>query len=1133
MSVDARLLQGDIDAREDALDVTRSFIVQAPAGSGKTELLIQRYLRLLAIVDHPEEVLAITFTRKAAQEMRNRVLVALRNARDGVIAETRHEQKTLSLTSSVLKRDAENQWHLIQSPGRMRIETVDAFGAGIARSLPLSSGLGGAGTTVADAEMGALYRRAAAATLDHLALEDPSANAVERVLEHLDNNSGLYIAYLARMLGAREQWLSITGAGIQNASNAEKARQTLEANITNVVERHLAKVDRMLPSVARTNLLPLLQSAARNLIDDDKPDHLLACFVGTEKLPSADADDRLRWHALANLMLTQKGEWRKQVTRNDGFFPGDKARKETLFSIVETLRDIPGFRIALDRCRLLPKPEYEDGQWQVLLALFELLPLAVAELRRLFGENGITDHNEVALSAGRALGSSEVPGDMALMLDYQIAHLLIDEMQDTSIAQYQLLGRLTAGWSPGDGRTIFCVGDPMQSIYRFRNAEVGEFLLAKERGIGAIPLEPLTLRRNFRSGENLVHWFNTVFTNVLPVRDDVGAGAISYAESVPVEEKAGTGKHHVHALFDTDADGEAAYTLRVIEQCLQENEGEDVAVLVRSRTQLTSLLPRLRQAGIQYQAVEIERLTDLPEIIDLVALTRALCHEGDRLAWLALLRSPAAGLCWQDIHALVRNDTRRTVPELCGDRGRLEELSTDGRSRVSALLDILRSFLVPDPVRTLRETVELAWHAIGGPALSQDVEQLANVHRFLDTIDQIEVAGTLPDVRELESRLDAEHVSSTVDSQCRLQIMTMHKSKGLQFDHVVLPALGRSTRGSNKEVLSWLNLPDRTGRNEMVVSPVGPRAALENDPLHRYIEETEKDKNRLEQDRLLYVACTRARQSLQLIGSVSIAPDGGSLRNPVKGSLLARLWPVLANDFDQAFAVAGGISYTDDIDETDRYVLPRLRRMKCSWQTPQVANVPGAHGNSVPDVDNEEKPVEYYWVGSAARHAGTIIHRWLQRITEGQTKVTADGLDTLRPVTRRWAEVLGVATNELAPVCKRVEDALNGVLSDEKGCWITAGEGFSELPLTGVVDGAVESIVIDRVRIDEDGTHWIIDYKTSTHEGGDLAGFLQQESDRYGPQLAKYAHIYSAMNDEDVRVALYFPLLQAFCEVAV
>ena len=108
---------------------------------------------------------------------------------------------------------------------------------------------------------------------------------------------------------------------------------------------------------------------------------------------------------------------------------------------------------------------------------------------------------------------------------------------------------------------------------------------------------------------------------------------------------------------------------------------------------------------------------------------------------------------------------------------------------------------------------------------------------------------------------------------------------------------------------------------------------------------------------------------------------------------------------------------------------------------------------------------------------------------------------------------------------------MNGILSDEKGLWILHGEGQSELPVTGVIDGRTESIIIDRVRIDEQGTHWIIDYKTSTHEGGDLSGFLHQESDRYRPQLQKYAYLYRALTGKEVRTALYFPLLQEFFEI--
>jgi ATP-dependent exoDNAse (exonuclease V) beta subunit len=187
------------------------------------------------------------------------------------------------------------------------------------------------------------------------------------------------------------------------------------------------------------------------------------------------------------------------------------------------------------------------------------------------------------LAAGRALGSGDEPGEGALLLDYRIQHLLVDEMQDTSISQYDLLRTLTEGWTGDDGRTVFCVGDPMQSIYRFRDAEVGEFLQAWQHGIGSIRLEQLTLRRNFRSGEHLVHWFNTVFLQVMPLRDDIATGAISYTESVPVAAKSGQGQHVVHTLFDADRDAEAAHTEKVVRRCLDENPEDSVVVLVRSR----------------------------------------------------------------------------------------------------------------------------------------------------------------------------------------------------------------------------------------------------------------------------------------------------------------------------------------------------------------------------------------------------------------------------------------------------------------------------------------------------------------------------------------------------------------------
>jgi len=1127
---DRDLLELDRRARQDALDVSRSCIVQAPAGSGKTELLIQRYLSLLPQVKNPEEVLAITFTRKAALEMQLRVMTALKAARDGLKADSPHEQLTLSLAKKALAQDARESWHLIKSPGRMRIETVDAFGAGIARSAPISSGLGGVGSTLTDSELRAVYREAATATLDYLTSDDFAAKNVADVLTHLDNNVALYVAYLARMLGSREQWLTITGAGITSDADARQARATLEATLTKVVTGELSRLRELLPRENDDELVFLLQHAAQNLSDCGKLDHPILSYLGQSQLPEAQAELRDKWQAIAGLLLTKAGSWRKSANKNDGFPPGDDKNKQRLKDLIEVLQTSSKLRDALHRIRLLPEPRYSEDQWQVLLALFHVLPLAVGELGRVFGEQGVSDHNEVAMSAGRALGSPESPGEIALILDYQIRHLLVDEMQDTSLSQYALLRQLVSGWESGDGRTLFCVGDPMQSIYRFRDAEVGEFLLARENGVGNVSLNSLLLRRNFRSGENLVHWFNTVFEHVLPEQDDVSIGAISYAEAIPVEQHSGKGEHVIHALFDADPESEARHTLTVVEECLASESEESIAILVRSRTQLTALLPQLRKKGIEYQAVEIDRLTDLPEIIDVLALTRSLCHEGDRLAWLALLRGPWVGLDWCDLHALVCNDGERTVAELCSDPDRQRTLSEDGLQRLKGFLATISPFMQRQATQTLRHRIELAWSALGGPAILRDANELENIYRYFSVLEKIEHAGTLEDVRDLEQRLDDERVSTLVSTDCRLQLMTMHKAKGLQFDHVILPALGRATRGGDRDVLSWLSVPMSSGETEMIVSPVGARAEIENDPLHQFIAATEKNKDRLELDRLLYVACTRAKQSLHLIGSVATAAGGESFRAPVSGSLLSRLWPAVEREYARVFA--GSNETTEDMtDRESVFVNPVLRRFQEQWRPPVPDILESLAEKDSTDSVSAEKAVEFYWVGSAARHAGTIVHRWLQRFTEYSDELKNRNNERERVLTLRWASELGVADDQIDTVWLRTKHALDGMCGDPKGQWLLNGEGHTELPLTGVVDGKPESIVIDRVIIDEDGFHWIVDYKTSTHEGGDLQGFLGQESDRYRPQLSRYATIYRKLSGATVRAALYFPLLQEFCEV--
>ncbi len=1119
MSDATTLLDDDISAREDALDITRSFIVQAPAGSGKTELLIQRYLKLLSHVDEPEEIIAITFTRKAAAEMQHRVLGALRAAQQDVEPAAPHLQRTAALATAVLQRDAARDWMLLSHPGRMRIQTLDSLNAAIARARPISAPGSASGVrVVVDAELQALQRAAAVATLDYVTTEGVFSEAATGVLRHLDNNTSIYVDYLARMLGTRDQWLPMTGSGDLDEAEAAALRQTLEDNLEQAVSDHLSLAAALFPSEIAYELGEYFDYAGANLAAGENPGSPIAALAGMTDLPPATSHAVASWQGVAELLLTQAGTFRKSVDKRTGFPPQGKQQKEAFKALLLELAAHEQLADVLDNVRQLPPLRYTDAQWRILLALFRLLPLAVGELQRLFGENGVADHIEIARNAGEALGTADEPGDVALLLDYQVRHLLVDEMQDTSSAQYRMLEALTGGWEEGDSRTLYCVGDPMQSIYRFRNAEVGQFLLARQHGIGGVRLEPLVLRRNFRSGAGLVSWFNAVFPAILAERDDPASGSVSYSPAVSVPQLSATGEYRVYPVFGSDKESEARLGCTVIRDILDANPADGMAVLVRGRNQLPRLLAELRLAGVAYQAIEIDKLTDLPEVLEILALTRAAVHPSDRAAWLGILRAPWIGLDWTDLHALVSEARYATVIELLQDATRIERLSGYGQEAVRRALPVLCRLLAPRPSQSLRDLIEECWLALGGAALLPNPGAIDNVYRYFDVLARHERHGSLDDVAALEALLDLERVSTT--GSARLQVMTMHKAKGLEFEHVVLYGLGRLPGSSGRRVLSWFNVPDEHGDERKIISPVGPRDEVESDPVHRYIGRVETAKDRHEQARLLYVACTRARISLHLIGHTAATADG--CKPPAKNSLLRMLWPAVEADFANQFD-PGSIQ---DEAEPGAMLMPVLRRFAAPWEVPAIAPLPGAAAVAADAAVEDE--VEFYWVGTEARIAGTVVHRWLQALAEGHVSADPDDRD---PVSRRWLREMGIGAEQQDRICPRVSAALDGILGDERCRWLLDGEGFAELALTGVVDGEVESIVIDRVRIDGNGQHWIVDYKTSAHEGGNLAFFLDAEVTRYAPQLRKYATIYRAWAGTEPRCALYFPLLREFVEI--
>ena len=1140
----------DLRSREEALAPSRSFIVQAPAGSGKTELLIQRYLGLLASVNEPEEIVAITFTRKAAAEMRERVLAALAQASAGKAPGSEpgseHERRTRELARAALARDGARGWRISDSPARLRIQTIDSLCAALTRQMPLLSKFGSQPESIEDA--GALYAEAARATVDLIESKDPAADYVERLLAHLDNNVARVEELLVEMLRRRDHWLRHVmdneRAGLEGALVAERRA---------VLDRAQA----LLPLSVRGELLAI---ANYSLVNRGLAP--LAAFPG--------GDDAQSWATLAGVLLTSNGDWRARVDKRHGFPAGaaGKAWKEHLAALIATLAN-DRLCTALADTRRLPQASYTDAQWQVLEAITELLKRAVGQLKLVFQSRGQVDFTEVSQRALLALEDAEGPTDLALRLDYQIRHLLIDEFQDTSISQFELVARLTAGWTPDDGRTLFVVGDPMQSIYRFREAEVGLFLQARAQGIGSVVLEPLELSANFRSQAGIVDWVNQAFAQVMPELEDISSGAVAYTESKAVHPCLAGDAVEIHPLFADAEAGEAAAVANIVAgvaaASAHAGDRPSIAILVRGRNHLREIVPQLKRAGLAFRAIEIDRLDDRPVVQDLVALTRALAHRGDRLAWLAILRAPWCGLTLANLHTLAGADSpshgsrgelqhteqqagealpepitsQSTVWELMCDPARLAALTPDGRTRLARIRPVLGAALAQRQRSSLRDAVEGTWLALGGPACAASATELEDAETYLDHLESEEEAGAIADFEAFEQSLDKLYaLPDMAAGDGAVQIMTMHKAKGLEFDHVIVPGLGKVPPAAGKKLFLWMERPARPdasnprrpeSNTNLLLAPIEETGA-EGDPIYAWIKQLAAEKAAFEDGRLLYVAATRAKQRLHLLGETRllVEDEARTARNPDSRSLLAKLWPVVSGEFQRAAATVPVAAATEG-EGGDIVLDQSLRRLASAWSMPEAP--PALAWTAASETAHVQDDIEYSWVGETARHAGSVVHRWLQRIAEDELKGwNAARIATMHAIFRNELAACGVEEAQLAAATERVGECLRHALADPRGRWLLGPQqrAKNEYRMTAVIEGERRNLVIDRSFTDESGKRWIVDYKTSGHEGTNVEGFLDQEQERYRAQLERYAQALA--QGEAAMLGLYFPLLAGWRE---
>ncbi len=1170
----------DAGARAEALDLSRHVLAVAPAGSGKTGLLVQRMLAALASVDEAEQVVAITFTNKAAAEIRARVLKALQLASSGVPPEAAHAQQEYTLARAALQRAELRGWQLQANPERLRALTIDGLQAQIAAELPLLSGIGSRPRVVDDPQL--LYEQALLALFAEA--EDAQAplalrEAVALWLRSAGNRIDRLLPPLADLLARREQWIKAADPSFDWAAHETEVLRAL----------HFEQQQRLAAALGHGDAAELVALVREGSAQSE----LLAWAAELTDWPAFGVDHAELHRALANLLVTKEGRLRspKGINVKHGF-PAKTASKERIARLLAERADDATLAEAAADLLALPPTTMPADLAQLRDALLTLLRHALAHLQLAMGERGETDFSEIAQAALRSLRPGGGYGDALLRRDAQLRHLLVDEMQDTSEGQLKLLEQLTLGWQPGDGRSLFLVGDPQQSIYAFRKAEVRLFLqLMRTRQLGALPLHCVQLATNFRSDAAVVDWFNLVFEFIFPSHEDELAGAVRYAPSIaaapgeaqnhsrgntrgntqanmpgdaPIETASdakfdAAGAVNV-ARFDTSEIGRAVQVHRfdkgdsageaqaaATRAARLASSGASVAILVRARTHVGATLQALRKLGVNASCQDVDTLATVPAVRDVLATARALWHPEDRLSWAVLLRAPFVGLSWADLTALSIGRRELSWPQRLNDTPDFE-LSEDGRLRRTRLLQALRvAHDDADRGVGLGDRVERLWNALGGAACV-DAATLGDVRRALRLLREHTRGGGLEDLRGF--RRAVEHLYAA-PSGGDVQVMTVHKAKGLEFDHVLLVGCARKPNGGGKPLLHLSDTP-----HGALLVPKPPEhwdeARAEGaSALFNYVHKLHQRARQNETLRLLYVAVTRARQSLDLYICADCDEDG-HLQAP--GDSFARLLAPALGDLPASESVAAvGVGdgagddafpaamedFAAEAAASDSYAIesianhspPRASRLPVPFALPAEGMLyrPREQRSLRPSeavlsaVDDKREDGELY-----AQLIGTLFHQALEKIsTEGFERWSARGAARATALAAGFRR-LGLPEPQVVEAVARVLDLVERTLASRNGRWLLGAHPWarSEYALAGYREGRWVSALLDRCFETDEGELWVVDYKAAARPvaAEALEPYIADGIDTYRPQLALYAELLAAQRPgKAVRAALYFP----------